>query len=74
MFIATSKLVQAEMHAKPTSTGLIRGLVSVWYSRQRLAACSATTDIHLQYVMMIVLIIVSNMIYVLLNVGKECST
>ena len=28
MFIATSKLVQAEMHAKSTSTGLMRGLVS----------------------------------------------
>ena len=40
-------LEQAEQSSKNTATGLMRALIQVWYSKERLAACSAISGINL---------------------------
>ena len=45
VYITLRMLTSIDMNSKPTPTGLMRGLVSVWYSSQRLA-CSCATDIN----------------------------
>ena len=43
MYIKFVDLENAEQRSKNTATGLMRALISVWYSRERLAASSALT-------------------------------
>ena len=45
VYITLRMLTSVDMNSKPTPTGLMRGLVSVWYSSQRLAG-SCATDIN----------------------------
>ena len=39
-------LERAEKSSKNTATGLMRSLISIWYSGERLAGCSATSGIN----------------------------
>ena len=43
MYIKYVELEQAEKLSKGTPAGLIRALMSLWYSKRRLASCSATS-------------------------------
>ena len=46
VYISFVELEQAEQSSKNSATGLMRALVQVWYSKERLAACSATSGIN----------------------------
>lgn len=46
IYIKYVDLEQAEQTSKNTATGLMRALMSVWYSRERLAGCSANSGIN----------------------------
>ena len=46
VYIHFVDLEQAEQTSKNTATGLMRALIQVWYTKERLAACSATLGIH----------------------------
>ena len=46
IYIKYVNLEQTEQTSKNTATGLMRALMSVWYSHERLARCSATSGIN----------------------------
>ena len=46
VFVKYVDLELAEQLSKNTPTGLMRSLISIWYSRERLAGCSATSGIN----------------------------
>lgn len=46
IYIRFIELELCEQSSKNSSTGLMRALISLWYSRERLAACSATSGIN----------------------------
>ena len=46
VYIKFIELEQCEQSSKNTPTGMMRALISVWYGRERLAACSATSGIN----------------------------
>ena len=46
MYAKFVDLEQAEQGSKNTATGLMRALMGLWYSRHRLAACSANSGIN----------------------------
>ena len=71
IYIKYVDLEQAEQTSKNTATGLMQALMSVWYSRQRLAGCSATscinntikTCIFSKYIIVIMYTLCINFIY-----------
>ena len=46
IYIHFVDLEQSEQSCKNSATGLMRNLISLWYSNFRLAACSATSGIN----------------------------
>jgi hypothetical protein len=46
VYIKFVQLEQAEQCSKNSPTGLMRALIATWYSRERLAGCSATSGIN----------------------------
>ena len=46
IYIKFIELEQCEQSSKNSPTGMMRALISVWYTRERLAACSATSGIN----------------------------
>ena len=47
VYIRYVDLEQAEQQSKNSATGLMRSLMSVYYGRERLAACSANSGINI---------------------------
>ena len=62
VYIKYIDLEQCEQCSKHSATGLTRALIAVWYSREHLAACLATSGIN----EMIKTAIFSKLIYSLL--------
>ena len=46
VYIKYIKLEQCEQSSKNSPTGMMRALISLWYSREHLAACSAASGIN----------------------------
>ena len=46
VYIKYIDLEQCEQSSKHSATGSMRALIAVWYSRERLAACSTTSGIN----------------------------
>jgi len=46
VYIKYIELEQCEQCSKNSPTGLMRALIGIWYSRERLAACSANQGIN----------------------------
>ena len=46
VYIKYIELEQCKQSSKSSPTGMMRALISLWYSRERLAACSATSGIN----------------------------
>ena len=46
VYVSFVDLEQAEQSSKNTATGLMRAIISLWYSGKRLAACSANSGIR----------------------------
>lgn len=46
MYIHYADLSYVKEASKSSATGLMRALISVWYTRERLASCSATHGIN----------------------------
>ena len=46
VYVKYVELEHFEQSSKNSPTGLMRNLISIWYSNARLAACSATSGIN----------------------------
>ncbi len=46
VYVKYIDLEQAEQGSKNSATGLMRALIALWYTRERLAGCSATSGIN----------------------------
>lgn len=46
VYVGFIDMEQAEQSSKHSATGLMRALINIYHTKERLAACSATSSIH----------------------------